>query len=1038
MTFQGDVRGIGLAELLQGLARGRKEGSLTLTAKGGLRSVLGIEDGKAWLLPDPDEDPDVWRDRVRDAFGDEEEVAVDVPRLEQIARARRTEVLYALLDGGGVHFRFEPGVLPERTTRLAEEGAERTVVHCSPTQVEFLLLEYARIADELETRGAAADMRPDYVPCIQDLQELAAAPPQLVEQCNGNSTVQEIADRLGWPLRQARLELARPLASGALRLAHHIEVLGLAIYELQRKHFTRAGTRLTLWTRIAPPGPFVPEDAEALSNEWLAGRLTAALRTMRLRDVRCILRRLDHSLKNPNATLVHWTEAARMTRMDRIVRLRHAASQLRAEGERCKLDPRDLLDLARDLRDHGSAWRSAPALTMAAHRQPQSTAQRLELGLGFLAAQRAEDAGPWIVTACDELLNQGHADRVLSPLRQLLELDPRNRDARQLLTRAKRSSTRTKRLRRNALIGAAIVAVAAGTAFVKVRGDRLRESRMADVRRLLDDPVQGLAALEEHFKGDLSPEVQDVRRELEERLRTVEMQIRSAWLEEFHKVQQEAQTGDPVKVPDLIAALPKPPKMRLVTDSWPDRQDVLTGMLQRLENEVTILGTPSAKAPQQVVTEQRVLAQVRILREKVVPQEPQPKPVADYLAGLDALEQLITTRAEQRSVEAFEQEQRARLVENDRLLELARSSDKKGDYVRALRHYDEIVSRDGTGKVRKVLAAEIDAVRKKVAAVDGARELASAGQHRAAYALLVDAFESPGGVMLPFKVVTLPRGATVHVDGASPRTTPFTIEGTFDDSWELVFTLPGYEPKALKVSGPQDVTVLLSREAERRFATEGRVEALPTAVGDDHVVVDREGRVARIGANGAVRWEASIQTLSGMARAPVEMPGRPGKLLFVTETGAAWVLDPADGALEGPWELGAPPVLGPATVGDEVHVVLRSGQLARWRSSLRPALELVGAVAPLGDETRFGATFGATVLYARGRTDGTLEAPTGGWQATVTDEAYLVSRAGAPETVFPVARSGAWSYLAWTPPDVGAPAGRLWIADEAGLRAIVP
>jgi hypothetical protein len=163
---------------------------------------------------------------------------------------------------------------------------------------------------------------------------------------------------------------------------------------------------------------------------------------------------------------------------------------------------------------------------MAAHRQPQSTAQRLELGMGFVAAHRPDDAGPWVLTACTDILNQGHADRVLSPLRQLLELDPRNRDARLLLTRAKRASTSTKRLRRNILIGGAIVAMAAGTAFIKVQGDRERRSHIAEVRRLLEDPVQGLEALEAHFADDLAPEVADLRRELEERLRTLEFQMR--------------------------------------------------------------------------------------------------------------------------------------------------------------------------------------------------------------------------------------------------------------------------------------------------------------------------------------------------------------------------------------------------------------------------------------------------------------------------------------------------------------------------------
>ena len=60
MSFQGDVRGIGLAELLQGLARGRKEGVLSLTSNGGVHCYLGLEEGKLVLLPEPDEDPERW------------------------------------------------------------------------------------------------------------------------------------------------------------------------------------------------------------------------------------------------------------------------------------------------------------------------------------------------------------------------------------------------------------------------------------------------------------------------------------------------------------------------------------------------------------------------------------------------------------------------------------------------------------------------------------------------------------------------------------------------------------------------------------------------------------------------------------------------------------------------------------------------------------------------------------------------------------------------------------------------------------------
>ena len=52
MSFQGDVGGIGLADLLQSLARGR-EGVLSLLGKDGVCSTLGIQNGLLHLLPEP-------------------------------------------------------------------------------------------------------------------------------------------------------------------------------------------------------------------------------------------------------------------------------------------------------------------------------------------------------------------------------------------------------------------------------------------------------------------------------------------------------------------------------------------------------------------------------------------------------------------------------------------------------------------------------------------------------------------------------------------------------------------------------------------------------------------------------------------------------------------------------------------------------------------------------------------------------------------------------------------------------------------------
>src|SRR5688500_8534357 len=159
MSFQGDVGGIGLADLLQSLARGR-DGVLTLLARDGARSTLGIQAGQVHLLPEPEEDPEIWRDRARQAWARDADFRIDTLRMGEIARAQRIENLYKLLDSDGVHFRFAPGALPERPQAPAlsagESGVERKggwrdAVFCPGMAVESLLLEYARLKDEGES-----------------------------------------------------------------------------------------------------------------------------------------------------------------------------------------------------------------------------------------------------------------------------------------------------------------------------------------------------------------------------------------------------------------------------------------------------------------------------------------------------------------------------------------------------------------------------------------------------------------------------------------------------------------------------------------------------------------------------------------------------------------------------------------------------------------------------------------------------------------------------------------------------------------------
>ncbi len=1050
MSFQGDVRGIGLAELLQGLARGRKEGVLTLTSRGDQRSVLGMEDGKAWLMPDPEEEPDTWRVRARDGWADDPTFTMNAERLEPIVKAQRLETLYKLLDGGGVHFRFDPGTVPERVTKLEEEGHQSTEIHCVSIPIEFLLLEYARIADELELAGHPELVPSDFIACVHDPDELGSLPPRLVQEINGNSTVQEIADRLGWPVRQAQLGIISGLTKGGMRAAHPIEILRLALHELQRKQFSRAGARLSLWCRIGSPGPLAPEDAEALANEWLAGRLTSALRLMPMRYVRRLLRRLDMSLGSTSHSVVHWTEAARIRPTDRIARLRLAAMKLRDQGDAAELTSREMLDLARELREHGSPMRSGPALAIAAHLQPTGVPQRLELGMGLVQAGRVEEAGPWIITACTDMLAQGHADRIIGPLRALLEGDPRNREARELLTRAKRRSTRTKRIRRNTAIVATVGVLLGAGAFVKVKMEEERVDRIDGIRNMLSNPQSALAQLDVHFKEDTSLEIGDLRNELEDRLRAEETSLRTAWLDRYHAAQVEAQEGEVLTALAMVRELPRPPRLEMVTEAWPSKVDLLVSMPNRFRDDVIDLGRPTIMSPAQVSVEAKARETMNALQAAITEAEREDPGFVDFLSALAEVQALLDDREHARSVEQLEQERRQLLSENDRLLELAHQALDRHEFERALRHYDEILENDPSGKVRRVLRDEIAEARKKQRAVERARSAAAGGDHQTAHEVLKEAFDADVRVMLPWDVTTLPEGVRVSIsrEGDSApvvREAPFTIEGTFADRWTMTFELEDFDTRVLLVEGPQDVSLTLSRTPEISIPASGRVDAVPAPLGDgsfgDYLICDRNGMVARVTWEGEILWRHDLQTVSGIARRPVPMPMRDDHLLFLTETGSVWLADPEDGHLEGPYDLEEPPVFGPIVVGNEVHAQLRSGRLARWTTSLRPTFEAAGVSEPLDESLRHGFRGQFEVARPSGGDSPNLSATLpDGRRVTihVTEHLYEIRAEGREDTWFSIRKDGAWSFVAWEHPSTAEASPILWIADSLGLRAFLP
>lgn len=1034
MSFQGDVRGIGLAELLQGLARGRKEGVLSLTSQSGVHCNLGMEEGKIVLLPEPDEDPERWRARVREAWADDPARRVDHLCMAEVARAQRLENAYVLLDGGGVHFRFEPGPLPDRG-----EPAEGAEGHGDSIPVEFLLLEYARISDELEGAPEVASLPSDTVPCIFDLGAAAGANADFLQQCNGTSTLQEIADRMGKPIRQTRLSLVSLLKSGAMRLAHPNEIMGFALQELSKKNFARAATRLAAWCRDGQPGPVPLEVAEHLANEWLAARLTAALQAMPAAARRTLLRRLDHTLGNASQSVVHWLEASRIDKSDRLSRMKRMAAEFKEGSDPERPGVRELLDLAREFRDESRPWRGAPLLVMAAHLQPANMTLQLELGMGLLAAGRPQEGAPWILTGCRELLEQGHADRAVAPLRTLLDKDPRNRECRQLLSRARRQSTTVRKLRKNLLVGLAGALLLSAAAVVKIKRDVAYGNRLDEVRALLLTPVEARRLYQSYFPEDESAEALTLKSQIENRERLSEIKLRLEWMDIYHDAQLESSKGDPVIALEKIRALPTPPSFRLVQEPWPLKKDLYQGLVEHLLLELELLGEPVIGSPQQVSREENVDRQVQLLLATVL-ENGKPDPAEElFAAGLAGTREVVAARIASRQAQIDEQIRSENLAKQDSYFREYEFYMRNGDFPRAIQRLRDILALDQDDRVRPVLEDRVREAEGKDAAVKEARRLALDGKHSQAFETLSAVFQDPGVFILPWHVESFPSGVRVQQGKIRVYTTPFDIETTIGERVTLLFESPGFEPRALTVDRPGDLFVYLSRQAERHWQGSGRIDAIPVSVDADHIVVDRRGALARIAPGGEVVWEQEIKTLSGIARAPVFLPQRPGHLLLVTEDGSAWIVDSATGNLEGPWELGSAPMVGPLPHASHVAVNLSDGRRVLWRSNLKPVMEEIDPGSAMGDGSyRYGSSSGFQVARRRSGDEDRLECQWNDWVVEAKADAFLVHRTGHEEQSYSVLRFGQWEYLAWESASGLAPQGRLWVSDEAGVRSYVP
>lgn len=1045
MTFQGDVGGIGLADLLQSLARGR-DGTLTLLGREGLQCSLGIEEGMVQFLPEPSEDPSIWRERARAAWAGDPNSNIDSVRMTEIARAHRIEIVYCLLDSDAVHFRFTPGpvakppedpAISKAETGFTRAGARRDGVWCASIAVDGLLLEYARLKDEAAGLGSAFDVDVHSVLRVLDPALAEGEHSRFAAECDGASSVREIADRLGWAMRQMRIVTAIAISQGKLCEAQPGELLNLAQKELLAGNVQRAASRLTAWNRSAPPGPVSEQDADFFVHEWNAGRLQPALKIVERPIARSILRRVDSVIFNPMASAERWKEYAKDSPLDSISAFRVLVCQVRTGSEGGLPPMRELLAAARTFNERGHPMRAAAILRIAAERQPETAVIRMELGVGFLNADLGEEGAPWVIQAATAFIEEKQGEKAVAPLRALLEQMPSHREVRSLLSRARAGAIRRQLTGGHAIVLAAGVLIIALLGFVHFRMQRSEQRKIAAVHERISDPEAALELLDQEFPGDISDSVNQLRADIEERRQVAEVATRSAWTVQYREAQRECLGGDPLLGLRKAMEVPPPPKSLYDSQAWPAISDLFNLIAARGESAFRELSVTILDDKEQVHAERRLLKLLEDLRAETAGKEDRLE-VKRLVPRLDDMKARVEDRAEKRAVARAEYLKQDNLARQDLLLAAARAHAKAGDHSRALAVYQDLVSTDPGGKLEAVLAPEMEVEKDRHDALVRARELALAGRHAEAKSVLSAALENENDYLLPWKMTTVPSGARARFTDGTERVTPFTLETTFGERITMTLVREGSEPVQIEVSDPADQIVYLTRAPERWWHAQGRVEAVPLAVGDDHILCDRSGSIVRMARDGSVAWSRQITSLAGIARTPALLGEQHGKCVLLAEDGQVWVCEIATGELDGPLSIGSPPAEGPSRCAEGVWAKFRDGRTALWTSQLAPTLSAPGQATTL-DCTPVEAEAAGIAVLRRSATSATsLKSPWTGWRVDVGERGCALIGPGEREASSSIRREGAWTFVAWEAPYTQAPDGRLWIADGLGLRSYKP
>ncbi len=1024
MSFQGDVGGIGLADLLQSLSRGR-EGVLLLQGDDGQQAAVGVQRGLVHLLPHATEEATHWLQRARDSQLELLEPELERRRMEQIARAVRLETLYSLLDASTVHFSFEP-------SSLEEAQAASQAVRTTPVAMEALLLEYARLSDELQQCQDGWTPAAGEVPCLSGLPcDDSVEHARFVRSCDGASSVQELADRLGVPLRQARLWCARGLEHGDLVLASAHDLWSLAHHELAQARPTRAAQRMEIALAADEAGPLDEELARELDHEWATGRLDPALRLLPRRAHRSFLWRLEPAAATPVGAAARAQVYAKLYPLDDLGALHNLRCGMVVGGGNRVPDARQLCATARRFLDRERRLAAEPLLRLAAKHARSTPAARMEIGQLMLEAGMAHEAAPYILETAREHINRKRPAKALPLLKQLLELAPDLLEAKQLQSQARGLSVRMALVRKHTLVGAALVLVLASAGVVQWREAHDRAERLEQVHALAHEPQQALRLLGALFTSEetqVDAELLRLRDEFEQRIRAAAEADCRAWMEEWKSIAAVSASGDLGVALESALALRPAPKPTAGMEELPLVGDLFLPIAARIEQLLRRLPETVGEAETELAAEAHVLRTSAQLRSLLLNHtHPEAAPLDRLLGRMQAR---LGEREAQRVRERVEREKRSLQERQEILIRAARAAAAARDWTQAAAQYERLLAIDENGLLAKGAAGEVAQARERAQFLAQAEDLALQGNHAQALRLL--ATEFPGEVRtLPWTLTTFPAQAHVRTPDGVLHSTPVQLRSAPGQVARYQLSAPGCDPIELEVDQPSDRSLAMSRTPLRKYTPRARVEAQPVRAGDDDTILaDRAGVVTRLDSQGRIAWSKDLHSLGGFACTPRFLPERPGTLLLVSEDGNAWLVDARTGLAEGPLALSAVPGSDLWTEGREVRVQLKDGTTLAWSAVLEP---LRVETAETQEPARGRETF--HLLRRRDSDQTSLSLPNTGYVATIVGDVVVVS--GAGERLWTAAIEGSTGeWIAWEAPSSKAPGGRLWISDRGSVRAM--